>query len=561
MTAGSVGLVALLVLAVAPTAAPAQTAPPTPTTTTTTAVAATAAAAAGVITLQPKLLTATRGVVWSGAVASFTDSAPGPVRDPRAYIASAYTDVLGRAVGAGELAYWTFVLEQRVPRLRLTQALLASDEWRRFAVQGLYLYILGRAAKPADINFWAGRLAAGATLDGVRAQLYGSAEYLSHAGGSASGFVAALYLDVLRRAADPAGAAHFTALVNTGTSRAAVAGVFLASAEGRARQVASYWTSLLGHPPTAAQASSWVALLAAGTPEPRLVSELVASAEYYSGLPSGYTVSVAWSGGTGSSGAVLRSTAGTTINVLAGRRFTANGTYTATVQVTPAGGSPTTTTSTIVAYGPRNERFVQELYRDLLLREADAGALVYFRGYLAAGGSPRRRSAAGLVLVSTEYRRKAAAAIYQAYVGRTTTAAESDAGLYVIAAGQPYNAVRATVLGSAEYYGDHGSTVNGFLDGLYADVLGRAPSAAERAADASRLASGTTRTVLARGLLDGTAARAVLVRAAYDLILERAPTSGEVTTFVAQLGTTLTEPGLYANLAASIELFESYPRA
>lgn len=42
--------------------------------------------------------------------------------------------------------------------------------------------------------------------------------------------------------------------------------------------------------------------------------------------------------------------------------------------------------------------------------------------------------------------------------------------------GQTPMAVKAGLLGSGEYYQDHGNNPEGFITGLYADVLGRAPS-------------------------------------------------------------------------------------
>lgn len=42
--------------------------------------------------------------------------------------------------------------------------------------------------------------------------------------------------------------------------------------------------------------------------------------------------------------------------------------------------------------------------------------------------------------------------------------------------GQTPTAVKAGLLGSGEYYQDHGNNPEGFVTGLYTDVLGRAPS-------------------------------------------------------------------------------------
>lgn len=524
----------------------AQTQPPAP---------------AGVITPEPKLLTATRDVVWTGAVASFIDSDPGPVRDPRAYVAATYLDLLGRAADPGGLAYWTFVLEQRVPRVSFARSLAFGDEGRRHAIQGLYDTIFGRAPTIHELGYWAGNLGAGLPLDAIRAQLYGSIEYFNDAGATASAYVAALYQDILGRPADSSGAAYFTGLLATGTSRSTVASRFVTSAEGRTRLIVGYWNAFLGRNPAQPEIGAWLLILGSGTPELELVSALAASGEYYSRLPSGYAVTIAWSGGIGSTSASLRSTAGTRINVIASHRFPATGTYTATVTVTPSGQPAFAITSTIAISGPRNERFTREIYGDLLGRGLDPVGLSFFRSYLAAGGNARRRAGAGLVLNSQEYRRRSVAGMYLVYLGRAPTAAESDVGYFTLASGQPYNTVRASVLGSGAYYAAHGSTVNGFLESVYLDVLERPIDDSARATFSGLLAGGTTRTAVARTVLDSTEARRLLVGAVYDVLLDRTPSSGERSLWAAALGGTLSEPAFYATLAASLEYFEQFPRA
>jgi subtilisin family serine protease len=66
-------------------------------------------------------------------------------------------------------------------------------------------------------------------------------------------------------------------------------------------------------------------------------------------------------------------------------------------------------------------------------------------------------------------------------------------GIQALAAGSAADAVRATILASDEYYQAHGGTVAGFIDGLYLDLLGRAPDPSGLALWNSWLAAGRTR--------------------------------------------------------------------
>ena len=83
---------------------------------------------------------------------------------------------------------------------------------------------------------------------------------------------------------------------------------------------------------------------------------------------------------------------------------------------------------------------------------------------------------------------------YRHYLGRPVDEVGLQAWLPQLANGHP----EAGILGSPEYYNRHGGTPQGFVTGLYVDVLGRQPSANEVQSWVIRLEQfGWDRTVLA----------------------------------------------------------------
>jgi hypothetical protein len=87
---------------------------------------------------------------------------------------------------------------------------------------------------------------------------------------------------------------------------------------------------------------------------------------------------------------------------------------------------------------------------------------------------------------------------YQRYLGRAADPGGLQGWVSVLGSVN----VEAGILGSAEYYSRHGGTPAGFVTGLYVEVLGRQPAAAEVQVWLNRLQQvGWNRTVLADDFL------------------------------------------------------------
>jgi cyclophilin family peptidyl-prolyl cis-trans isomerase len=124
-----------------------------------------------------------------------------------------------------------------------------------------------------------------------------------------------------------------------------------------------------------------------------------------------------------------------------------------------------------------NQRFVIQLYHDLLGRDAEPQALQYWPA-LIAGGQPRS------VIVldiegSQEYRNDVINGLFELYLHRAADSAALTAGSAFLAAGGTVEKFSVDLVGSQEYYQTRGGNTNqGFLNAIFSDALHRPPDAA-----------------------------------------------------------------------------------
>src|SRR5262249_31775585 len=120
------------------------------------------------------------------------------------FIMQAYRDVLGREVDAPSLAQLTVLLDSgQVTRMDVALNLDLSPEYRVVTIGKLYNQLLHRPVDQPGLNSALQFLAAGNTFDQLRAILIGSDEYfVTRGGGTVSGFLNAMFQDVLGRPID-----------------------------------------------------------------------------------------------------------------------------------------------------------------------------------------------------------------------------------------------------------------------------------------------------------------------------------------------------------------------
>jgi Domain of unknown function (DUF4214)/PKD domain len=216
-----------------------------------------------------------------GSTTATTSVTVAPASPNERYVAQLYRDLLGREADAPGLQFWSGQLDEGGSRTAVVRGMEASVEYRTDLVQGLYQALLHRAAEPAGLGAWVGALAAGATQDDLRAAILSSPEYFAGCGGgTAAGFLAALYRDALGRDVDPTGLAVFTAGLARGMTRADVVTALFRSAEYQQDLVEGLYHTYLRRDADPDGLAGWLAVVRNGGREEDLLAAFAGSDEY-----------------------------------------------------------------------------------------------------------------------------------------------------------------------------------------------------------------------------------------------------------------------------------------
>lgn len=174
-----------------------------------------------------------------------------------AYITKAYEDITGYAPSAGDRAYWSQRLGDRVSSVPAFLAVLADSEAaRRHLVRRVYLEVLDRPADAAGLTFWENQVETnGWGHDVLTAKLAALPEFSAdHPTNSA--FVEAVYPIAFGRTADSGGLAHWTGRLDAGVSRYNVVRALMTSGEAGRRQAQLAYSELLGRSATTVEAAA-----------------------------------------------------------------------------------------------------------------------------------------------------------------------------------------------------------------------------------------------------------------------------------------------------------------
>ena len=181
---------------------------------------------------------------------------PGTATAERCFVEAAHATFLDRRATGPELTEWTEAFADGTPHHVLVRQLARSDEWLAVTVTGIYELALGREPEPDGLAYWVGELRAGALVNRIGAQIFGSSELYGIAGGTDEGFVEALYDRILDRAPDANGLAYWVGQVDA-RGRGGVASEFYASYESRAMRVNGLYQQLLDRDPSPADLTYW----------------------------------------------------------------------------------------------------------------------------------------------------------------------------------------------------------------------------------------------------------------------------------------------------------------
>jgi Domain of unknown function (DUF4214) len=196
-------------------------------------------------------------------------------------VARLYQDILGRQADSDGLAFWSRLVDQGATIDQVAQGFLASPENVQKKVEDAYHLLLHRSADLGGLNNFTDFLQKGGTVEQMDAMMAGSVEYWQNrAGGTAAGFLAALYQDALNRPTDPFGETCFASALQQGASARSIADAVLGSAEHRQLQVERDYQRYLGRDADAWGLSVFTRFLQTGGTENGLIGLLVASPEF-----------------------------------------------------------------------------------------------------------------------------------------------------------------------------------------------------------------------------------------------------------------------------------------
>jgi hypothetical protein len=197
--------------------------------------------------------------------------------------------------------------------------------------------------------------------------------------------------------------------------------------------------------------------------------------------------------------------------------------------------------------GGSSSGFMTHLYQDLLNAPPTAeelSAAAPLMAQIKAGSAAARLTAAENVVSGVEFRADEVTSFFANYMHPTCkelmaqectsgigipTDAELSAALASFSSGTSEEDIIAGVLGSDQYYQNHGSTQTGLIEGIYQDLIGRAPTDAETSA---ALAAYTNDPVghlnFAQAMVASLIYQDLVVSLDYQQLLLRAPLTSEL---------------------------------
>lgn len=135
--------------------------------------------------------------------------------------------------------------------------------------------------------------------------------------------------------------------------------------------------------------------------------------------------------------------------------------------------------------GTQDQRYINDVFFELLNRPADPGALSFFAPQLDAG------TAKGVILLEiessvnasgrNEYNDNTVNNIFQQFLGRNADLGALNAFGTELTNGSGIQQIEAQVIGSDEYFANAGGTNNAFIEAMYRDLVNRNPDSSGEA--------------------------------------------------------------------------------
>jgi phospholipase C len=270
-------------------------------------------------------------------------------------------------------------------------------------------------------------------------------------------------------------------------------------------------------------------------------------------LPVGnYSATVDWGDDSATTTGII-SVSGSVYTVTGSHTFPTPGRFAVKVSITDAGGSQAAMTFPAVI-GSQNERFITQLYVDLLHRPVDPTGLTGWTGALAAGVS-RGNIVLGIE-GSQEYLGDVVEGYYQLDLHRNAEPGGLAGWIGYLQAGHSFEQLQSLIVGSEEYFAVRsGESNTGFLNALYQDALNRSVDPIGAAEWGKELAQGVTRAQVATAIFSSQEYLGDQIESYYLDYLRRPADSGGLVGFLNELLGGATNQQVIAVVVGSDEYF------
>jgi hypothetical protein len=394
--------------------------------------------------------------------------------------------------------------------------------------------LLGRAPDFAGLSSWGNALAQGASRTSVASQMVTSTDSYTH-------LINQYYQTFLGRQPDAAGLQHWLWALGDGQTLQQVRDTILGSDEYYQRAggtssgfVTRIYQDLLGRAPSSSEVSMWAQQLANGKSRQQVISSFYAGSpsEPYQHLVAGFYQTYLHRAGASS-------------EITGGASQLQKGTREEQI-IANLVGSDEYEANCATAY-------VTQAYSDLSGQQIDSTTLQAQSALLIKGAAPRQ------VVANLEGTTPAQTAsitkLYTTYLGRQPESAGLQHWLWALGNGQTLQQVRLSFLGSDEYYQDAGRTSSGFVNRLYQNLMGRAPSSTETSTWTQQLASGIGRADVAAHVYAVTPPEAYQAQVAgyYQTYLQRPASSSDTGGWASQMQQGTREDQVIASIMGSDE--------
>jgi hypothetical protein len=416
-----------------------------------------------------------------------------------AWVVQTYFDLLNRPISKGDLAFWTDQLEADVPRVTVASEIVNSSEYMTDSIVHLYQTLLNQNPSSAGVGAQLQFLGQGNTSEQLRAEFLSSPSYIhGHGQSNQFGWVNAVFQDELGHAADAVAQQYWvTQLQNSGFDFFNTALAILQTPEGVGQVVRQLYVNMLGHPvDPAAGLNPWFVALENGATDQQVIAGIVSSPEYFVRPRSLWNV-------------------------------------------------------------PALQAWVTQMYLDTLGRSVDPTGMGTWVGALEGGAS--RLDIMELVVRSLEFRVHAVNTAYQQTLHRAADPTGMNAALQLLGGSGTLEQVKASLMGSAEYYfARGGGTDGGFLTAVLSDALSQPPAGVQGGvAFWGNVLAGDTRSDVALQILQNVSAEEAFVEGLFLSLLKRSSGGGNAF-WAGQILGGMRAEDVVANIVASREYFTKF---